>query len=66
MGSFSKFGRDLRHEIARGLCEWERRQYMSDTEYVDRENKRREKEEKRRREAFKRAFGVYPDQVWRW
>lgn len=66
MGGFGKFGRGLGYEIARGLCEWERRQYISDSEYVDQENRRREKEKKRQDAAFKRTFGVYPDQVWRW
>jgi hypothetical protein len=66
MGRVGKFSRGLGSEIARGLCEWERRQYMSESECVDRENKRREMEEKRKREAFKRSFGVYPNETWRW
>lgn len=57
-------GRVLGSSIAKRLCEWERRQYMSDAQIVDEENRRREKEEKRQRQAFKKAFGVYPDQVW--
>ena len=52
-------------EIARGLCDWERRQYMSDSQIVDEENKRREKLEKKQREAYKRNFGIYPEQTWR-
>lgn len=63
---FNNFGRAIGYEIARGLCDWEKRQSMSESEYRKIKNKRREQEEKKRREGYKRAFGVYPEQTWRW
>jgi len=38
---------------------------MSDGQIIDEENKRREKLEKKQREAYKRNFGIYPEQTWK-
>lgn len=63
---FNGFGRGIGYEIARGLCDWERRQGMSRNEIADEEIKRRKAKEKAYREGYKRAFGVYPEETWRW
>lgn len=57
------------YEVGRTISQWDRVNNMSEEQYHKwkaAEEKRKEKEEKARREAYKRAFGVYPEQTWRW
>jgi len=62
---FRQFGRGLGREIARGLCDWERRQNMTDMAVKEERMKKEKTETKKRREAYKKAFGVYPEETWR-
>lgn len=50
-------------------CEWERKQNMSADErwlYEEEKARERERQNKKYREGYKRAFGVYPEDTWRW
>lgn len=65
MGGFLKFGCGMGKVIAHGLCDWERHQGMSDWSVAQEKAEARKKAEKRQREAYKRAFGVYPEDTWK-
>jgi hypothetical protein len=66
-----RFGRALGGGIAKWLCDldnalrrdetyWEREQRLV------KENERREREQKKMDLAYKKIFGVYPNETWRW
>ena len=49
-------------------CEWDRHQGMDDNELAleyERKCKEQEKQEKKYRAGYKRAFGIYPEQHYR-
>lgn len=54
-------GRFIGREIAKGLVEAERRQGMSSWQIEIEKEHKRQAQEKRRNEHFKRMFGFYPN-----
>jgi len=58
--------------IAKGLCDLDRSLSAPDETYWEREQRimreceRKNKEQERKNAAYKRMFGVWPNETWRW
>jgi len=66
----SRFGRALGSGIAKRMCEFDRALSSPDETYWEREQRimkeceRKNKEQERRDAAYKRMFGIWPNETW--